>query len=117
MKKMLAFAAVLYSAAALAQSGQPPADQPAAPKQAKAKSAKGTATPKGPIAVRLQACQEIEDGTKERLNCYDEVIAPAPKPKAITAKTVMDCKFTKEEDERLSCYNGFVDSMAKPPKS
>lgn len=120
MKKMLAFAVVLYSAAALAQSGEPPADQPAAPaKQAKAKSTKGTAkaTPKGSIAVRLQACQDIEDGTKERLNCYDEVIAPAPKPKAITAKTVMDCKFTKEEDERLSCYNGFVDSMAKPPKS
>jgi hypothetical protein len=28
----------------------------------------------------------------------------------------MDCKFTKEEDERLACYNGFVDSMPKLPK-
>ena len=33
------------------------------------------------------------------------------------AKTVMDCKFLKEEDERLTCYNGFVDSMPKMPKS
>ncbi|MGH6740823.1 MAG: hypothetical protein ACREDY_17665 [Bradyrhizobium sp.] len=119
MRLMLAFAAALYSAAALAQSAAPPADQPAAPaksaKQAKAKApAKGAA--KGSIAVRLQACQDLDDGTKERLNCYDEVIAPAPKPKAGAAKTVMDCKFTKEEDERLACYNGFVDSMPKLPK-
>ena len=119
MRIMLAFAAVLYSAAAVAQSAAPPPDQPAAEaksaKQAKAKPAKGAA--KGSIAVRLQSCQDIDDGTKERLNCYDEVIAPAPKPKAGAAKTVMDCKFTKEEDERLACYNGFVDSMPKLPKS
>jgi hypothetical protein len=118
MRLLLAFTAVLYSAAALAQSAAPPADQPAA--QAKpAKPAKGTpkTAPKGSIAVRLQSCQDVDDGTKERLNCYDEVIAPAPKPKAGAAKTVMDCKFAKEEDERLACYNGFVDSMPKLPKS
>jgi hypothetical protein len=117
---MLAFAAVLYSAAVLAQSAAPPATQPPAEakpmKQAK-KAAPAKGTPKGSIAVRLQACQDLDDGTKERLNCYDEVIAPAPKPKAGAAKTVMDCKFTKEEDERLACYNGFVDSMPKLPKS
>ena len=116
MRMMLAFAAVLYSAAALAQSSAPPADQPAADakpaKQAKAK----TAPAKGSVAVRLQACQDIEDGTKGRLDCYDQVLPPA-KPKAGAAKTVMDCKFTKEEDERLTCYNGFVDSMPKLPKS
>jgi hypothetical protein len=116
MRMMLAFVAVLYSAAALAQSAAPPADQPAA--QAKsAKQAKAKAPAKGSIAVRLQSCQDLDDGTKERLNCYDEVIAPAPKPKAGAAKTVMECKFTKEEDERLACYNGFVDSMPKLPKS
>jgi hypothetical protein len=117
MRLLLAFAAILYSSAALAQSSAPPAaaDQPAA--EAKpAKPAKKTAA-KGSIAVRLQACQDIEDGTKGRLDCYDEVIKPAPKPKAAAAKTVMDCKFTKEEDERLACYNGFVDSMPKLPKS
>src|SRR5215475_2448688 len=119
MRMMLAFAAVLYSAASLAQTSAPPADEGKAPAQAKpAKQAKGQKAPaKGSIAVRLQACQDIDDGTKERLNCYDDVIAPAPKPKATAAKTVMDCKFTKEEDERLACYNGFVDSMPKLPKS
>jgi hypothetical protein len=129
MRMMLAFAAVLYSAAALAQSSAPPpadAEKPAAAgKPAKAQkttpkgSAKGSANgpAKGSIAVRLQACQDIEDGTKGRLDCYDEVIKPTPKPKAAAAKTVMDCKFTKEEDERLACYNGFVESMPKLPKS
>ncbi len=117
---ILALTAVLYSAAALAQSTAPPpaeAGQPAA-KTKPAKQAKAPkAVPKGSVAVRLQACQDIDDGTKERLNCYDEVLPPAPKPKPGAAKTVMECKFTKEEDERLACYNGFVDSMPKLPKS
>ena len=120
MRMILAFAAMMYSAAALAQSSaQPPADaeKPAAEAQP-AKPAKTTKTSaKGSIAVRLQACQDIEDGTKGRLDCYDEVIKPAPKQKAAAAKTVMECKFTKEEDERLACYNGFVDLMPKLPKS
>jgi hypothetical protein len=122
MKKMLAFAAILCSAAAFAQTSTPPADQPptAAKEAAPAKQAKAkTATPKakGSIAVRLQACQDIDDGTKGRLDCYDEVIKHAPKEKAAAAKTVMECKYTKEEDERLACYNGFVDMMPKLPKS
>ena len=118
MRMMLAFAAVLYSAAALAQSSPPPAAEKPAEEGKAAKPAKAQKTaPKGSIAVRLQACQDIEDGTKGRLDCYDEVIKPAPKPKAAAAKTVMDCKFTKEEDERLACYNGFVDSMSKLTKS
>jgi hypothetical protein len=70
-----------------------------------------------PMAVRLQACLDIDDGTKERLSCYDEVIKPEPKAKAAAAKRVVECKFTKEEDERLACYNGFVESMPKLPKS
>ena len=120
MRKMLAFAAILYSAAAFAQTSAPPADEPPAEaaKPAKpAKQAKAKTAPKGSIAVRLQACQDIDDGTKGRLDCYDEVIKPAPKEKAAKAKTVMDCKYTKEEDERLACYNGFVDLMPKLPKS
>jgi hypothetical protein len=122
MRMMLAFAVVLYSTAAFAQSGAPAEDQSeAAPaKTAKAEPAKTkakTSSTKGSIAVRLQACQDIEDGTKGRLDCYDEVLKPQPKPKATAAKTVMECKFTKEEDERLTCYNGFVDMMPKLPKS
>jgi hypothetical protein len=69
------------------------------------------------VAVRLQACLDIDDGTKERLNCYDDVIKPEPKEKAPKAKRVSDCKYTKEEDERLACFNGFVENMPKLPKS
>ena len=132
MRSMLACALVLCSAAAFAQSAPPPmvGDKPLVqvkPKGAKADTkaepktdAKGgaKALPAGKsIATRLQSCQDIDDQTKERLNCYDEVLKPAPKPKPGAAKTVMDCKFIKEEDERLTCYNGFVDSMPKMPKS
>ena len=132
MRLMLACALVLCSTAAFAQSAPPPmvGDKPlvqvkpkeggkaAAKDGAKesAKDKKGPPTGKS-VATRLQSCQEIDDQTKERLACYDEVLKPAPKPKPGTAKTVMDCKFIKEEDERLTCYNGFVDSMPKMPKS
>ena len=112
MRMRLAFVAIVYSTAALAQAGSPPAAAGKPPAQAKSKAEK-----KQPMAVRLQECLDIEDGTKERLNCYDAVIPPAPKPKAGAAKGVMDCKFTKEEDERLTCYNGFVESIPKLPKS
>jgi hypothetical protein len=132
MRLMLACAFILCSTAAFAQSAPPPpaGDKPllqARPrdgaKAATKDSAKENAKDKkGPpsgksIATRLQSCQDIDDQTKERLNCYDEVLKPAPKPKPGAAKTVMDCKFIKEEDERLTCYNGFVDSMPKMPKS
>ena len=108
---MLAFVVVLYSTAVLAQAGSPPESKP--PAQAKSKGAEK----KQPTAVRLQECLEIDDGTKERLNCYDAVIPPAPKPKAPKAKGVADCRFLKEEDERLACFNGFAESIPKLPKT
>ncbi len=112
MKRItLSLAVALISTAALAQAGPPMVgDRPLVQVKPHTMAA---AKPQS-AAVRLQACLEIEDGTKERLNCYDAVIPPAPKPKAIKAKTVADCKFTKEEDERLACFNGFVDKMPKP---
>jgi hypothetical protein len=61
----------------------------------------------------LRTCLEIEDQSKERLDCYDEKIAPAPKQVSAPAKTVQDCRFVKEEDERLTCFNRFVNP---PPK-
>jgi hypothetical protein len=67
-------------------------------------------------AQKLQACQDIDDATKERLNCYDAVYKPQPKPKAPAAKAVSDCRFLKEEDERLTCYNGFADKIPKLPR-
>ncbi len=129
MRMILALVAVLYSAAAFAQADKPPmvGDKPLVqikPKGTKtAAAAKGkseAAAPKGKpqsIAVRLQACLDIDDGTKDRLNCYDAVIPPAPKPKPPKAKGVADCKFLKEEDERLACFNGFAESIPKLPKS
>ena len=85
---MLAFAAVMYSAAAFAQSSAPPAAVALKP-ATEAKSAKPAKTSnasktkkivaRGSIAGRLEACQDIDDGTKGRLDCYDEVIKPAPK--------------------------------------
>ena len=133
MRMILALVAVLYSAAALAQTDKPPmvGDKPLVqvkPKATKqAAAAKGktegkpeAAAPKGKpqsVAVRLQACLELDDGTKDRLNCYDAVIPPAPKPKPPKAKGVADCKFLKEEDERLACFNGFAESIPKLPKN
>jgi hypothetical protein len=59
----------------------------------------------------LRTCLDIEDQSKERLDCYDEKVAPAPKQISGPAKKVEDCRFIKEEDERFNCLNRFV----KPP--
>jgi hypothetical protein len=61
----------------------------------------------------LRSCLEIEDQTKERLDCYDDKIKPAPKQVSAPAKTVQDCRFLKEEDERLNCFNQFVNPAPK----
>ena len=63
----------------------------------------------------LRTCLDIEDQTKGRLDCYDEKIKPAPKQVSAPAKTVQDCRFLKEEDERLNCFNRFVNPASKPP--
>jgi hypothetical protein len=112
----LALTAVLFSTAAMAQDKPPPAAaKPAAQtKQAKPKAAPAKPKPQS-IAARLQGCLEIDDATKERLNCYDTVFPPTPKPKAPAAKGVMDCRFIKEEDERLTCFNGFAEKIPKLP--
>ena len=129
MRMILAVAAVLYSASAFAQADKPPmvGDKPLVqvqPKGAKAaagtKAAAAAPAPKGKpqsVAARLQACLDLDDGTKDRLNCYDAVIPPAPKPKPAKAKGYADCRFFKEEDERLACFNGFAESIPKLPKS
>ena len=64
-------------------------------------------------AETLRTCLDIEDQTKERLDCYDDKIKPVPKQVSAPAKTVQDCRFLKEEDERLNCFNRFVNP---PPK-
>jgi len=139
MKKILVIAAVLYSAAAIAQTSEPPkqpmiGDKPLVqvkPKGAKSKGAppadaatdataskSAKAAPGKPksMAQKLQACLEHDDGTKERLNCYDAVIAPKPNPKAkAPAKSVTECNGFKDEEERLTCFNGFAEKLPKLP--
>ena len=66
---------------------------------------------------KLRKCLTIEAGSKERLDCYDGIIPPDPKPKPPIAKAVADCKFLKEEDERLGCFNRFVVQPAATPKA
>jgi len=125
MRMILAVAAVLYSASAFAQADKPPmvGDKPLVqvkPKGTKAAAAAATPAPKGKpqsVAARLQACLELDDGTKDRLNCYDAIIPPTPKPKPAKAKGYADCRFFKEEDERLACFNGFAESIPKLPKT
>jgi len=113
MRILVLMVVALWTGAAIAQDKPPTAPAKAA---AQAKSKAGAAKPKTQsVAVRLQACMEHDDGTKERLNCYDAVFAPQPKPKPPAAKGVMDCRFQKEEDERLACFNGFVEKLPKLP--
>lgn len=129
MRMILAVAAVLCSTVAFAQADKPPmvGDKPLVqvkPKGTKAgtkeAAAKPAVAPKGKpqsIAARLQACLDTDDGTKDRLNCYDAITPPTPKPKPPKAKGYAYCRFFKEEDERLACFNGFAESIPKLPKS
>jgi hypothetical protein len=61
----------------------------------------------------LRSCLDIEDQSKERLDCYDAKIAPEPKQVSAPAKTAEDCRFVKEQDERLNCFNRFVNARSK----
>jgi hypothetical protein len=122
LRPAVVLATILCSAAAFAQSAAPSppmvGDKPLVQVKPHGEAKQHAAPAKNQsTAVRLQACLDIDDGTKERLSCYDAVIKPEPNEKAATAKRVADCKFSKEEDERLACYNGFVESMPKLPKS
>lgn len=60
------------------------------------------------ILRRLRECLSITDGTKERLDCYDGVVRPDPKPSPPRAAAVTDCRFQREEDDRLICFNRFL---------
>jgi hypothetical protein len=120
MRKIILTLAVLYPAAALAQGAaptEPPTigGKPLVVVGSKKAAAGKKEKPLSP-AQKLQACQDIDDATKERLTCYDAVYAPQPKPKAPAAKTASECRFLKEEDDRLTCYNGFVDKLPKLPR-
>jgi hypothetical protein len=111
----LMLAVVFCSTAAMAQD-KPPAAAAKPATQVKPKAAPAKPKPQS-IAVRLQACLDIDDATKERLNCFDAIFPPTPKPKAPAVKGVTDCRFIKEEDERLTCFNGFAEKIPKLPRN
>lgn len=113
MRMILALAALLYSAAAIAQTTTPPTVGGKPLVQIKPRAAQAKSSEPKSIAAKLQACLEIEDGSKGRLDCDDAIFPPKPNPKAKPAKGVADCRFVKEEDERLNCYNGFAESIPK----
>jgi hypothetical protein len=118
MRTILALVLVCCSAAAMAQ-GSPPSvgGKPLVQVKPKGAAAKPQAAAKPlSVAAKLQACLDIDDATKERLNCYDAIFAPKPNPQAPAAKAVTDCRLTKEEDERLTCYNGFAEKIPKLPQ-
>src|SRR5688572_19029145 len=62
---------------------------------------------------RFRPCLEIEDMTKERLDCFDAIVRSQPRNKKVAAKSIRDCSFLKEEDERLLCFNRFVNARAR----
>jgi hypothetical protein len=72
-----------------------------------------SATPAPSLIDRLRVCLNIEDQSKERLDCYDGIVPPQPKPSPPPATVVTDCKFQKEQDARLACFNRFVERPAK----
>jgi hypothetical protein len=112
MKKFLALIVVLFATAALAQQDDAPPPAPHKP-PAHAKSKASKDGPPKSLAEKLLACLEIDDESKERLDCYDAAVPPKPKPKSSPANGVMDCRFVKEEDERLKCFNGFAEKIPK----
>jgi hypothetical protein len=117
MRTMLALVALLYSGAVIAQQSPSPTvgDKPLLQvKPHGAAGSKAAAAPKNQsVAQKLLACLDIDDGTKDRLNCYDGIFPPKPNPKAPAAKAVADCHLIKEEDDRLNCYNGFAEKLPK----
>ena len=118
MRTILALVLVLYSAATMAQASPPTVgEKPLVQVKPRGAASKQSAAPKPQsIAAKLQACLEIEDATKGRLDCYDVIFPPQPKAKAPAAKAVNDCRFAKEEDERLTCFNGFAEKIPKLPQ-
>lgn len=114
MRAVVVLMAMTMSVAAYAQ-GAPPTVGGKPLVQVRPKGGAAKQKPNS-LAVKLQACLAIEDGSRERLDCYDAVIAPKPatgKRKLPPAKAVTDCRLLKEQDERLGCFNGFAERLPK----
>jgi hypothetical protein len=56
------------------------------------------------VTERLRGCLTIEDMSKARLDCYDAIVPPV----------IEDCRLVKQEDQRLNCFNRFLELPGKP---
>jgi hypothetical protein len=64
---------------------------------------------------KLQSCLEFKDMTKPRLDCYDAIVPPQTKLQPLPTELVVnDCRFLKDDDKRLICFNRFVENPAEP---
>ena len=116
MKKVFALVLVLCSPVAFAQDKPPPTVGGKPLVQIKPKDAAAPKAKPQPVAARMLACLDIDDETKERLNCYDAIFPPKPKARVPAPNAVTDCTAFKEEDGRLKCFNSFAEKLPKPPK-
>jgi hypothetical protein len=57
------------------------------------------------VTERLRGCLAIEDGTKARLDCYDAIVPPS----------IEDCRLVKQEDQRIICFNRFLEALPVKP--
>ena len=116
MKFLPLFIAVLLPATALAQtaSTKPPMVGNRPLVQVKPRPAK-PAKPAKPqaMAVRLQACLEIEDGSKGRLDCYDAAVKPELSANPPPVKGIRDCRHLIDKNDRLGCFDGFAEQIPK----
>jgi hypothetical protein len=125
MRKSLALMALLYSAAAFAQTTPPQGNAPQAapeksvPAAAEAKTAASArpmperASKTVSVAEKAQNCLKIDDASIARLNCYDAAVPPKFMPKPPAVKGILDCRHLKEQDERLACFNNFAEQIPK----
>jgi hypothetical protein len=73
-----------------------------------------SATAEAQSLKKLRRCLEFKDMTMPRLICYDAIVPPRTEPKPGPAEAVNDCRFLKDDDERLICFNRFVENPARP---
>ena len=97
MKQAIVIATLLCSSAATAQAQAPRAVGPAS------------------INDGLVACLSVPNGTRQRLDCFDAVIAPLAKTRP-TSRDVADCRYYTEQDQRLACFNDFAGSIPRNPR-
>src|SRR5450432_3474074 len=57
------------------------------------------------VTERLRGCLAIEDMTKARLDCYDAIVPPV----------IEDCRLVKQEDQRIACFNRFLELLPVKP--